>query len=63
MKGRDVRPDTVILATGYTQDFSLFDPEGKYPTSEEADVREIFRTGDETVAFIGFVRPNLGIRV
>ena len=60
MKGRDVRPDSVIFATGYTQDFSLFDPDGKYPTASEADVRSVVKSGDETVAFIGFLRPGIG---
>lgn len=60
MSRRDVRPDTVIFATGYEQEFSLFDPEGGYPTPGEADVRNIVRTGDESVAFIGFVRPGVG---
>ncbi|TCD70584.1 hypothetical protein EIP91_002614 [Steccherinum ochraceum] len=57
---KDIRPDTVIFATGYKQDFSLFDPEGDYPTPGDADVRNIVRTGDESVAFIGFVRPGVG---
>ncbi|KAI0094077.1 FAD/NAD(P)-binding domain-containing protein [Irpex rosettiformis] len=60
MKNRDFKPDTVIFATGYTQDFSLFDPEGKYPTAGEADIRNVLKSGDETVAFIGFVRPGVG---
>ncbi|KAH8102934.1 FAD/NAD(P)-binding domain-containing protein [Cristinia sonorae] len=60
MARRDVRPDTVIFATGYKQDFGLFDPQGGYPTPGEADVRNIVRTGDESVAFIGFVRPGVG---
>jgi len=58
MANRDIRPDTVIYATGYTQDFSFLD-EG-YPTPSEADVRNVVRVGDEDVAFIGFVRPGVG---
>ena len=57
---KDIRPDTVIYATGYKQEFGLFDPEGGYPTPGEADVRNIVKTGDESVAFIGFVRPGVG---
>ncbi|KAI0703545.1 FAD/NAD(P)-binding domain-containing protein [Cytidiella melzeri] len=60
MKDRVVKPDTVIFATGYTQNFSLFDPEGRYPSAGEADIRNIVKSGDETVAFIGFVRPGVG---
>jgi len=58
MAQRDFRPDTVIYATGYTQDFSILDE--SYPTPSEADVRNVVRTGDEDVAFIGFVRPGVG---
>lgn len=61
MARRDVRPDTVIFATGYKQEFGLFDPEGAYPSPGEADVRNIVRTGDESVSFIGFVRPGVGM--
>ena len=60
MHRRDVRPDTVIYATGYTQAFDFLDPDGNYPTPTEADIRNITRTGDEDVAFIGFVRPGVG---
>lgn len=60
MQSRDFKPDTVIFATGYTQNFNLFDPEGHYPAASEADVRNIARSGDESIAFIGFVRPGVG---
>jgi len=60
MARKDVRPDTVIFATGYTQQFDVFDPEGKYPTASEADIRNIAKTGDESIGFIGFVRPGVG---
>lgn len=60
MMGRDVRPDTVIFATGYTQQFSFFDEKDGYGTPAEADVRNIVKSGDEGVAFIGFVRPGVG---
>lgn len=61
MEKREVIPDTVIFATGYTQDFSLFDPNGHYPSAGEADIRNVVKSGDETVAFIGFVRPGVGM--
>lgn len=60
MQERDVRPDTVIFATGYTQAFDFLDPEGDYPTAGEADIRNVCRTGDEDIGFIGFVRPGVG---
>ncbi|KAF8894502.1 FAD/NAD(P)-binding domain-containing protein [Infundibulicybe gibba] len=60
MAQRDVRPEVVIYATGYTQNFQFFDPQSHYPTPAEADVRNIVKSGDETVAFIGFVRPGVG---
>jgi dimethylaniline monooxygenase (N-oxide forming) len=60
MAGRDVRPDTVIYATGYTQEFGFFDKKGKYATPDEADIRNVAKTGDESVGFIGFVRPGVG---
>jgi dimethylaniline monooxygenase (N-oxide forming) len=60
MSTRDVRPDTVIYATGYRQDFSFLNKESNYGTPAEADIRNVARTGDETVGFIGFVRPGVG---
>ena len=60
MTKRDVRPDLVIYATGYRQEFGFFDEESDYATPEEADVRNVVKEGDESVAFIGFVRPGVG---
>lgn len=57
---RDIRPDTVIYATGYTQDFSFLNKESNYSTPSEADIRNITKSGDESVGFIGFVRPGVG---
>lgn len=59
----DVRPDTVIFATGYTQEFSFFDKDGGYKTPGEADIRNVAASGDESVGFIGFVRPGVGARL
>ncbi|KAJ8517426.1 hypothetical protein ONZ45_g5381 [Pleurotus djamor] len=56
----DVRPDTVIFATGYRQEFPFFPPGSGYPTPDVADKRNIVRTGEDSVAFIGFVRPGVG---
>ncbi|KAF2188584.1 dimethylaniline monooxygenase [Zopfia rhizophila CBS 207.26] len=53
-----IKPDVVILATGYKQNFPFLAPD--YPQPENANVRRIWQSGDETVGFIGFVRPSLG---
>lgn len=58
MAQKDFKPDTVIFATGYTQTFDFLD--SSYPTIADADIRNIARTGDESVGFIGFVRPGVG---
>lgn len=60
MADRVVRPNLVIYATGYTQEFGFLDKESDYPTPEDANVRNVVKDGDETVAFIGFVRPGVG---
>src|SRR5690242_5063330 len=54
-----IKPDVVIYATGYSHLAFPFLSAG-YPHSNEADVRSLWKEGDETVAFIGFVRPQLG---
>jgi hypothetical protein len=56
----DIRPDTVIFATGYTQCFNYLDKESNYPSPRDADLRNIARSGDENMAFIGYVRPGVG---
>ena len=56
----DVKPDTVIFATGYKQDFSFFEPGDDYGSRTEADIRNVTKSGDETVGFIGFLRPGVG---
>ncbi|KAF7353585.1 FAD/NAD-P-binding domain-containing protein [Mycena venus] len=55
MQKRDVRPDLDI-----GREFSFLDKDGGYPTPGDADVRNVVRTGDESIAFIGFVRPGVG---
>ncbi len=52
------KPDIVILATGYNQSFKFLDDQ--YPKSKDANIRGIWRDTDETLAFIGFVRPSFG---
>ncbi|TVY27406.1 Dimethylaniline monooxygenase [N-oxide-forming], partial [Lachnellula hyalina] len=44
MRDEKVKPDVVILATGYNQTFPFFETEGfhgSYPSASDADVREI----------------------
>jgi len=60
MEDRVIIPEVFIFATGYTQDFSWLDGNGDYPNPADADIRGICRTGDESVAFIGFQRPGIG---
>ncbi|KAG6850532.1 hypothetical protein H0H93_012148 [Arthromyces matolae] len=55
-----IEPEMVIFATGYTQNFDFLDGDSGYATPCDADMRDITKTGDETVAFIGFVRPGVG---
>ena len=56
---KSIKPDLVIYATGY-QHLDLPFLDSSYPNSNEANVRSIWREGDEDVAFIGFVRPQIG---
>ncbi|KAG7088525.1 hypothetical protein E1B28_012508 [Marasmius oreades] len=58
MKDRDVRPEVLIYATGYQQDFSFLAKD--YPTADQANIRNVVKEGDESVAFIGFLRPGVG---
>lgn len=55
-----IKPDTVVYATGYTQKFDYLDEASHYPRPQDADLRSIARTGDEDLAFIGYIRPGVG---
>lgn len=60
-----VKPDVIILATGYIPHFPFLDTEHNagrrpYPVSHDADVRQIWSSNDPTVGFIGFIRPGFG---
>lgn len=57
-KNKNLKPDIVILATGYKQCFSFLDDD--YPCASDANIRNIWREGCETVSFIGFIRPSFG---
>ncbi|KAG7096033.1 hypothetical protein E1B28_006714 [Marasmius oreades] len=58
MKDRDIRPEVLIYATGYQQNFSFLAKD--YPTADQANIRNVVREGDESVPFIGFLRPGVG---
>jgi len=60
MADRDVRPEVLVYATGYRQEFDFFDKNDGYAVPGEANLRNIVKQGDESVAFIGFVRPGVG---
>lgn len=56
MRDQVVRPDVVVYATGYCQNFDFLDC--SYPTPEKASCRDIISPEDPSVSFIGFVRPG-----
>ncbi|KAE9364762.1 FAD/NAD(P)-binding domain-containing protein [Stipitochalara longipes BDJ] len=58
IKAKTLKPDMVILATGYTQSFPFLS--SNYPLPSSADIRGIWKAGQENVAFIGFLRPSFG---
>lgn len=65
MKIETIRPDMIVLASGYSHSFPFFNSTDKtgsipYPTPDKADVRQVWKRDDPTVGFIGFLRPNLG---
>ena len=60
-----IKPDVVILATGYIPSFPFLTHSDNannrpYPSSHDADVRQIWKRDDPTIGFIGFIRPGLG---
>jgi dimethylaniline monooxygenase (N-oxide forming) len=58
MKDKKIKPDIVIFATGYRQEFPFLD--SSYALPKDCNVREMWKLGDESVAYIGFVRPSFG---
>ncbi|KAJ9476067.1 Flavin-binding monooxygenase-like [Pseudozyma hubeiensis] len=58
MRNRTVKPDVVVYATGYTQQFDFLSKE--YPVPATVRCRDVFDPKDPSVAFIGFVRPGVG---
>lgn len=55
----EVRPDLVVLCTGYRQDWSWLG-EGYPKGPDECDVRGVASSQDKSIAFIGFLRPGVG---
>ncbi|KAF9769751.1 hypothetical protein IL306_012791 [Fusarium sp. DS 682] len=53
-----LKPDVMVFATGYTRDFPFLDND--YPSISQTDIREIYKEGDVTLGYIGFVRPSIG---
>lgn len=61
LKNQTIRPDMVVLCTGYKQTFpflrALYQDEQRHPSSS---VRGIWEETRPEIGFIGFVRPSLG---
>ncbi|KAM4066310.1 DDE superfamily endonuclease [Hirsutella rhossiliensis] len=60
-----IKPDIIVLCTGYKQSFPFFNTRQKgggqaYPVPSEANVRGIWKRDEPTIGFIGFLRPSLG---
>jgi dimethylaniline monooxygenase (N-oxide forming) len=55
---RRIKPDVVVLATGYDTKFPFLD--NSFPTLADTDVRCIYKHDRVDVGFIGFVRPSIG---
>jgi dimethylaniline monooxygenase (N-oxide forming) len=59
MRCKVCKPGVLIFASGYRQEFPFSDD--SYINPGEANIRNIWECGDETVGFIGFVRPSFGV--
>ncbi|RSL92931.1 hypothetical protein CDV31_014936 [Fusarium ambrosium] len=53
-----LKPDVMVFATGYTREFPFLDND--YPCVAQTNARGIYKDGDVTLGFIGFVRPAIG---
>jgi dimethylaniline monooxygenase (N-oxide forming) len=58
LRDTEIRPNTIVYCTGYTQTFSWLAP--SYPTAADASIRNIVSPEDTSISFIGFVRPGVG---
>ncbi|OTA56657.1 FAD/NAD(P)-binding domain-containing protein [Hypoxylon sp. EC38] len=54
------KPDMLVFATGYRQEFPFFQTQDHYPLPSNADVRSVWSRNEPSVGFIGFVRPGYG---
>ena len=55
--GRMVEADTVIMCTGFTSELPFY----KDKNLDGRDLyKNVFIPGDKTLAFVGFIRPNIG---
>ncbi|KAH7153417.1 hypothetical protein EDB81DRAFT_687617 [Dactylonectria macrodidyma] len=53
-----IKPDVIVFATGYKRAFPFLDID--YPEVAQANVRGVYKEGDVSLGFIGFVRPAIG---
>lgn len=58
LSDKQLKPDVLVFATGYTREFSFLGNE--YPNVSQANVRGIYKEGDVTIGYIGFIRPAIG---
>jgi dimethylaniline monooxygenase (N-oxide forming) len=56
----ECKPDLVVMCTGYRQDWSWLG-EGYPKGPDECDVRGVCSSKDPSIAFIGFLRPGVGM--
>ncbi|EEU43895.1 uncharacterized protein NECHADRAFT_29888 [Fusarium vanettenii 77-13-4] len=53
-----LKPDVMVFATGYTREFPFLNND--YPCVSQTNVRGVYKDGDVSLGFIGFVRPAIG---
>ncbi|KAF9070437.1 dimethylaniline monooxygenase [Rhodocollybia butyracea] len=65
LKDEKIRPDIVVLCTGYKQTFPFLHANDgqtgqEYPTPDRTNVRGIWKDDEPDIGFVGFIRPSLG---
>lgn len=58
--GGSVKPDVLVLASGYQQTFPFLPSDGTYKTPREIDTHCVYDSTDLSVGYIGLVRPSVG---